>query len=600
MELQFVGDIKAVRVGDKFRATGKLQSRRTGNYIEVSTEIDIPSMLAEARSVYNAARAYLSAQGKEIEALPSDATIEGLGRKVSLSSAQERQAKGKSLNSGELALLREHNKSKAQAKHGSELQTRTKKQLIDEKKKQIVQAQMRSVASKRLSERRVERAGYEEKLKELQNQIASSQADATRQSELQAQAAQYEARMAQMDEASANMQVQYENQIAQVQAMPAAEVAALPQAQAISQMVDAQVDADESMQGMGASWGWLKNVAKKFKKALAVVFRNKIVKGLVKTAATVYGGPAGAKLADAAMNAAGGKKSVKSSWKVPGLNITAESARTWIRLIESAKAGDTNSIKVLNRIKLMARLKHPKATKTFWLLRDIERLLPEVKASLARGDANLTEDPSLSDAEPKAVPDALLGIQLLGMGANESQTPVRVRCLEHDPMLGWTQIPFSAAMGKKKKKPNAQQIAAMKARLAAANAARRQQGRNTPTSPAARPGVMQPQQPGQQPDQQPYDPYYGQPSGATPGYPPGYGPADQGYDPYGQGYDQYQPANYGPVTYPDPYAAAYAATPPNYDPNAASYAAAAQAYGDYSAVQNQPGFDPYSAASYGY
>jgi len=640
MELQFVGDIKAVRAGDKFRATGKLQSRRTGNYIEVSTEIDIPSMMAEARSVYNAARSYLSSVGKEIEALPTpegglygsfdassmalptnavslqafdsyggaenpvDAMVY-LGRKVTLAKAQARRAQGKSLNSGELALLSEHDRSQSQSKRGTETQrsttTKLTKQLADEKKKQIVQAQMRATANKNLSERRVERAGYEEKLKGLRDQIAASQADATRQAELSAQAAQFEARMAQMDEASAQMQAQYENQLAMVQAMPAAQVAALPQAAAISQVVDAQVESDEAMQGMGASWGWLKNVAKKFKKALAVVFRSKIVKGLVKSAATMYGGPAGAKLADAAFKA--GKGKVKPSWKVPGLGVTAENARTWIRLLESAKAGDANSTKILNRIKVMARLKHPQAAKTFWLLRDVERLLPEVRASLARGDANVTEDQSMSDTEPKAVPNAMVGLQLLGMGAAESQTPVKIRCLDFNPLLGWTQIPFSAAMGKKKKKPNAKQIAALRAKAAIARARqqRQQQARNAPTATVA-------PEPGTIPASS--DPYYGQPSGSQPGYPPGYGPADQGYDPYDQGYDQYQPANYGVPAPVDPYAAAYAATPPNYDPYAQTYAAQAQAYGpyatqaqaygDYSAAQNQPNFDPYNPASYGY
>lgn len=596
MELQFVGDIKAVRVGDKFRATGKLQSRRTGNYIEVATEIDIKALLAEARSVYSAARAYLSAQGQEIEALPTAEGLMGMGRKVTLAEAQSRRAQGKSLNSGELALLREYDSGQkqrqasqrqlqsARAQSTSKLAS-VQKALADEKKKQMVQAKMRSEAAKRMNVRRAERKGFEDQIKELKDQAAASVADASRQAELSAQAEQYEARLAQVDESMANMQVQYETQLAQVQAMPAAQVAALPQAAAISQVVDAQVEAQEAIEGMGGGWGWLKNVAKKFKKALAVVFRNKIVKGLVKAGATVYGGPAGAKMVDAAYGG-GSKGSVKSSWKVPGLGITAESARTWIRLLEAAKVGDANSVKVLNRIKLMARLRHPKAVKTFWLLRDIERLLPEVKASLARGDANVTTDQTLSEGEPKAVPDAMLGIQLLGMGASESQTPVKIRCVEYDAMLGWRQIPFSAAMGKKKK-PSAKQVAAVKARAAVLRA-RQQQQRNQPTAAnTAQPGVIQPGLP----TGQPFDPYYGQSSGSQAGYP-------QGYDPYGQGYDPYQQASAAaPV---DPYAAAYAATPPNYDPNAQAYAAQAQAYGDYSAVQNQPGFDPYNPASYGY
>lgn len=691
MELQFVGDIKAVRVGDKFKAYGTLQSRKTGNYIRVETEVDIPALLAEARAVYKAARAYLSAQGKEVEALP-EGGIEGMGldwknlldpahifHKDSqgtssqgtsgggLAEALKRRAKGQSLSSQQLALVQQYDRSNKQL-------TSAQKKLADEKKKEIVQAKMRAEANRRLNERRIERKGYEDKIVELKKQIADSAADATRQAELQAQADQYEARMVQMDEASANMQAQYENQIAQIQAMPAEQVAELPQAAAISEQVDSLVASAQELAGMGSAWSWLKNVAKKFKKALAVVFRSKIVKGLVTAAATVYGGPAGKAAVDAAYG--GGKKDGDKDtppkllgtkvWMVPGLGVSAENARTWIRTLEWAKPprSDVRCIKILNRVKIMARMHHPAATKTFWLLRDIERLLPEVKNQiLASGGDPTTALLGGSDREPGAVP-TLMGLGDLGA---EPTMPVQVKCMGFNPAtLGWEQIPFSMALGKKH--ASKAQLAAMKAKAAQrkaaqARAAQSRQAQNQPTAMTAPAQSMMPNMqvnpnlPGGY--AQPNTPYYGQPNYGQPDYSqaqnqPGFDPysaSSYGFDPnqFAESPDEaamfaedtglmgavalsqtspaaqqaltarmqqraVAPGVFHPVSptgfptaynpyggYPQSQYGGYPSDPyAGIDPYSAAYAATQYGADPYASAEVTPGFDPYSPASYGY
>jgi hypothetical protein len=576
MELQFVGDIKAVRVGDKFRASGKLQSRRTGNFIEVRTEVDIPMALAEAKQVYEAARQWLAKRGKELPALPESESesTDLLGKKRSaagqLQKALQRQAQGKSLKPAQLALIQEHQRAVAARKQGREQQGVAQRALTDEKKKALVQATMRTEAGRRLSERRVERKGYEDQLVGLKKQIEDAAGNDQRQAELQAQASQYEARLAQLDDSMAAMQSQYETQLANVAAMPAESVTQLPGAQTVLESAGV---ADDELSGLG--WGF-KDLLRGFKKAFAVVVRSKIVKGLVKAAAMTVAGPAGSAAANAVYDR--GKQTQISvvpvtdggaitgigagQWLVPGLNISARNAQTWMRLLRSAQAGHPRALALKNRIVLMARMGQPSATRTFWLLRGIERLLPEVRARLEQA-AEQQIDPDVAEAEGE--PQSVASASLVGFG--DSTGPVQVKFMMLDPdTREMYQVPFGFALGKKKPVRSRRKYQFKKQRDAKQAAA----------------AAAAPTQPGYDPNAQPQPGYeqYAQPQ------------PQPGYEQYAQ--PQYAPDPYGQQQYAQPQ---YAQPQQQY---ASQQQYGPQSYGDYSQAEASPAFDPYNPASYGY
>lgn len=304
MELQFVGDIKAIRSGDTFTATGTLQSRRTGNYVTVSTKLDIPSLMAEARQVYTAARKWLAAHGQ-------DQTINGLGgkrehqvmqlRKKVAALQRSRQRRPKVSQGGDTAMKQLMQAAemvkKLQAGKGSDSDVeRLKVMLVDEQKKQLMEARLRAEAGQRVTERQAERKQYDDNLAALKDQLEARDQDEAVQAQLADQAAQYEAQIEQVASDVALIQQKYETKLAQIQAQP---------------LGDGYDDGGEDEQMLGMQFdGMFKN----FKKALAVVFRDKIVKGLVKVAASESAG-------------------TKLDWKVPGLNVEAKHAQTWIKLL---------------------------------------------------------------------------------------------------------------------------------------------------------------------------------------------------------------------------------------------------------------------------
>jgi hypothetical protein len=330
--------------------------------------------------------------------------------------------------------------------------------------------------------------------------------------------------------------------------------------------------ADDELSGLG--WGF-KDLLRGFKKAFAVVVRSKIVKGLVKAAAMTVAGPAGS----AAVNAVydqGKQTQIQvvpvtdggaiagigaGQWLVPGLNISARNAQTWMRLLRSAQAGHPRALALKNRIVLMARMGQPSATRTFWLLRGIERLLPEVRARLEQA---AEQQIGAAQAEAEGEPQSVASASLVGLG--DSTGPVQVKFMMLDPDDGQLyQVPFGFALGKKKPVRSRRKYQFKKQRDA---------------KQAAAAAAAAPTQPGYDPNAQPQPGYeqYAQPQ---------YAP-----DPYGQ--QQYAPDPYGQPQYAQPQ---YAQPQQQY---ASQQQYGPQSYGDYSQAEASPAFDPYNPASYGY